>query len=124
MSVQPAGIKKSGTQALKISWTGGHESVYPFRLLRQNCQCALCVDEWSGKPLLARESVAQDLQGLAVNLVGQYALAIQFSDAHSTGIFTFKQLRALCPCEVCAAKIAPAEDKKFLDKSDLRTREA
>jgi len=34
--------------------------------------------------------------------VGNYAIQIQFSDAHATGIYSFDCLRELCPCEECA----------------------
>lgn len=123
-SVQPTGLNKIGTKEFKVTWSDGHASLYSFRYLRQHCQCALCVDEWSGKPLLLRESVSQDLEGLSVKLVGQYAIQIQFSDGHNTGIYTFEHLRKICPCENCKAlaDTAAGEDKKFLDKEDLRKR--
>ena len=98
---RPKELRKLGNKELKIVWEGGHVSLYPFRLLRQNCQCAHCLDEWSGKPILARESVPQNLEGLKVNVVGQYALGIQFSDGHSTGLYTYDHLRGLCPCGDC-----------------------
>jgi DUF971 family protein len=34
--------------------------------------------------------------------VGNYAIHIEFSDGHSTGIYSFDLLRTLCPCEDCA----------------------
>ena len=121
--VRPTELKKLGNRELKISWSDGHQSVYPFRYLRQNCQCALCVDEWSGKPILARESVSQDLEGLKVRVVGQYALGIDFSDGHSTGLYAFEHLRKICPCEACLKKQDGArEEKKYLDKEDLRSK--
>ncbi len=121
-SVQPSGLKKIGTREFEIRWSDDHTSLYGFRYLRQNCQCALCVDEWSGQPVLVRESVSKDLEGLSVNLVGQYALQFGFSDGHSTGIYTFSHLRKVCPCDTCKGRAADPQDKKFLDKSDTRTR--
>jgi len=38
----------------------------------------------------------------AANPVGNYAIQIQFSDSHATGIFSFSHLREICPCEACA----------------------
>ena len=102
VSIHPSRLQKEGDRALKITWDDGHLSAYAFRSLRQNCQCALCVEEWSGKGLLEKEKIPQSLAGLHVAIVGQYALRIDFSDGHNTGIFTFKQLRALCPCPACA----------------------
>ena len=120
--IQPKELRKLGNKDFKIVWADGHESVYSFRFLRQSCQCAHCVDEWSGKPVLVRESVPQDLEGLKVKIVGQYALAIQFSDGHSTGLYAFDHLRKICPCAQCKSQTAEPEDKKFLDKEDLRRR--
>jgi DUF971 family protein len=34
--------------------------------------------------------------------VGRYAIRFHWSDGHSTGIYTFEQLRELCPCPICA----------------------
>ena len=124
--LQPRGLKKLGNKELKITWSDGHESVYGFRFLRQNCQCAHCVDEWSGKALLARESVPADLEGLQVGLIGQYAVRVDFSDGHSTGLYAFKHLRQICPCPVCETgrRNAAPEPKQYMDKSDMRSRES
>jgi DUF971 family protein len=97
----PVELKKSGQQELKITWQDGHRSIFPFRYLRQNCPCAACRDEWSGNRTLDAKSVPEDLKGLLVNLVGNYAVHITFSDQHATGIFSFAYLRKICPCEIC-----------------------
>ncbi len=36
-----------------------------------------------------------------VGQVGNYALALTWGDQHSTGIYTFRHLRALCQCDAC-----------------------
>ncbi len=82
-----------GSRELKIAWEGGSESVYPAALLRRHCPCALCRDEWTGRSTLDPASVPEDLAILKAELVGQYAVAIQFSDGHSTGIYSFENLR-------------------------------
>jgi DUF971 family protein len=33
--------------------------------------------------------------------VGNYAIQITFSDGHSTGIYSYDQLRTICPCPEC-----------------------
>ena len=121
--MSPKGIRKLGNKELKIIWDDGHESVFSFRLLRQNCSCAMCVDERSGKLILDRESIAKDMEGLKADVVGNYALGITFSDGHSTGLFTFDHLRKICPCETCSKNPATkAGDQKYLTKEDLKTR--
>ena len=37
---------------LLIVWGDGHESLYSDRSLRESCECAACIDEWSREPIL------------------------------------------------------------------------
>ena len=120
--IAPKEIRKQGGKSLKITWSDNHPSEYTFRLLRQNCQCAMCVDERSGAQILKKEEVPVALDGLQVNIVGNYALGITFGDGHSTGIFAFKHMRKICPCGTCGAQAATAGDKIYMDKEDLKTR--
>ena len=97
----PVEITRSGEADLRILWRDGHESIYPARFLRQNCRCAGCVEEMTGKALLDAESVGADVAPLSLQLLGSYAIQPRFSDGHDTGIYTFDYLRTICPCEVC-----------------------
>lgn len=89
----------------KIVWQDGHESAFSYLALRRACPCAVCRDEWTGKPLLDPESVPKDLTASRAELVGNYAVAFQFSDGHSTGIYSFESLRGQCPCPACAHRL-------------------
>jgi DUF971 family protein len=87
---------------LLIEWEeGAHEGFYPARALRLACPCAACVEEMSGRPLLDPAGVSPDVRPVSVALVGAYGIRINWSDNHSTGIYTFEQLRRLCPCPRC-----------------------
>jgi ATP-binding protein involved in chromosome partitioning len=88
---------------ITFKWTDGHETIYPARLLRLACRCAGCVEETSGEALLDPKSVADTIRAKGIELVGQYAIQIEWSDGHSTGIYNFRNLRANCPCAPCAA---------------------
>ena len=33
--------------------------------------------------------------------VGNYAIQITFNDGHATGIYSYDQLRTICPCPDC-----------------------
>ena len=99
---RPAQLKKIGQEKFWITWQDGHVSEYTFRSLRQNCPCAECVSELTGRRVLDSESVPGDLKGLSAELVGNYAVHFTFSDQHQTGIYSFKSLRALCPCSECS----------------------
>ncbi|MFN0059091.1 MAG: DUF971 domain-containing protein [Planctomycetota bacterium] len=83
---------------LLIVWADGHESLYEHRALRLACECARCVDEWTHAPLLEEQRVARDITVGKAEPTGNYGVNLFFSDGHSTGIYTFKRLRALCPC--------------------------
>jgi DUF971 family protein len=85
-----------------IEWDAeGHQGFYPARALRLACPCAGCVEEMSGRPILDRSAVPHDIRPLTLSLVGSYGLRVLWSDNHGTGIYTFEQLRRLCPCERC-----------------------
>ena len=87
---------------LRIEWDqNGHEGFFPARDLRLACPCAACVEEMSGRPLLDPSSVAPDIRPVSLALVGAYGLKIQWSDGHSTGIYTFERLLRSCPCQQC-----------------------
>jgi DUF971 family protein len=90
--------------ALRIRWRDGHVSDFPPRLLRIQCRCAGCVDEFTGRPILRPEDVPADVYPLAIHYVGRYALQFDWSDGHSTGIFPFEFLRRICPCHECSGK--------------------
>jgi ATP-binding protein involved in chromosome partitioning len=90
---------------LLIEWEQeGHHVLYPARGLRLACKCAVCVEEMSGRPLLDPAGVPADIRPLSVALVGTYGLRVQWSDGHSTGIYTFEGLLAGCPCARCRSR--------------------
>lgn len=102
--ISPAGMRQSGPRELEITWTDGHVSAYPVAYLRRTCKCAACIDEWTGAPLLKPETVSEDIKPVRIDPVGRYAVHIVWSDGHSSGIYSFDHLRAVCPCVECRAK--------------------
>ncbi len=97
---------------IAVSWADGHESYYPAHLLRCACACAHCVDEMSGRKTLRDEDVSQDVRPLEIHPVGRYAIAIKWSDGHDTGIYSFDQLRRLCPSESSPSESSPSESSR------------
>jgi ATP-binding protein involved in chromosome partitioning len=91
---------------ITLKWSDGHETAYRARDLRLACRCAGCVEETSGRALLDPSTIADTVRAKRIELVGQYAILIEWSDGHSTGIFNFRDLRANCPCEPCIAERA------------------
>ena len=57
----------------------------------------------SGQVLIDPKNVAENIRAKGIDLVGQYAIQIEWSDGHNTGIYNFRDLRGNCPCEACAA---------------------
>lgn len=102
--LEPLDIRLADDRELHIDWPDGHRGRYqPFNL-RAKCPCAACVDEDSGKTILDKRTVPIDISIKTVNQVGRYALAFEFSDHHSTGIYSYEQLRGLCECTECLKK--------------------
>lgn len=91
----PTQIRQAGPRTLAITWSDGHESRYDVRALRLACGCARCVDEWSGEERLDPTSVPEDVHPLRIETVGRYAIQIDWSDGHTTGIYPFRRLREL-----------------------------
>jgi ATP-binding protein involved in chromosome partitioning len=91
----PTQIRQADARHLAIRWADGHESRYEVRALRLACRCAQCVDEWSGAQTLDASTVAEDVHPLNLASVGRYAIRIDWSDGHDTGIYSFRSLREL-----------------------------
>ncbi len=94
-SAVPTRIEQRGPRQLAITWSDGVESVYDVRALRLACSCAQCVDEWTGEGRLDPAAVPDDVRPCAVRPVGRYAIQIDWSDGHDTGIYPFRRLREL-----------------------------
>jgi DUF971 family protein len=80
---------------LTVTWDDGHVSKISAQLLRQECPCAGCVEEFTGKQTLDPSTVSAGTRVLEVSPVGNYALSFVFSDAHRTGIYNWPHLRRL-----------------------------
>ena len=92
---RPVEIRQADPQTLEILWADRGESRFPVRDLRLACNCAICVDEWTGAPQLDPADVAADIHPVRVKTVGRYALNIVWSDGHESGIYPFERLRDL-----------------------------
>ena len=101
----PTDIKQIDPCTLGIEWSDGHKSVYDVRALRLACACAHCVDEWTGVDQLDPKTVPEDVHPEVIAPVGRYAIQIDWSDGHNTGIYPFSRLRSLCPCPLCQSAV-------------------
>jgi ATP-binding protein involved in chromosome partitioning len=91
----PEKIGQHDARTLVVDWVDGAKSLIDVRALRLACGCARCIDEWSGQPLLAPDSIPADVAPQSIQSVGRYAIQIHWSDGHDTGIYPFERLRKL-----------------------------
>ena len=91
-------------EGLTVDWGGGHLSIFGHRMLRGECRCAKCINEWTGQRILDVKALPHDIHALDYIELGRYAIQILWSDAHETGIYSFELLKSLCNCALCDAK--------------------
>lgn len=108
-NTDPEHIAISKSKRVAIDWKDGHRSEYGLEYLRDMCPCASCTGAHGTPPRQpASVSPFQMYQPVlkiqAVESVGHYAIRIQWSDGHNTGIYSYDHLRAICPCPACAAE--------------------
>ncbi len=75
-----------------IEWNSKEKFAVPYFQIRYHCPCAVCVDEHTGKRVLKQEDLDPLVKPTGVRLVGRYAVQIDWSDSHSTGMFHFETL--------------------------------
>src|SRR5690349_10619975 len=113
---EPEHIAISKSKGIKIDWKDGHRSEYDLGYLRDECPCATCTGAHGTTPQKTNYAAASSahkpaadpfkmftptLKMLNVEPVGGYAIRIDWSDGHSTGIYSFDYLREICSCVAC-----------------------
>jgi len=92
---EPEQIELRQNGDLVVTWHDGRVSNYNAYSLRINCPCASCIDEDSGRRTLDPKRVPLDIRIESFEMIGRYAVALHFSDRHSTGLYAFKLLQKL-----------------------------
>jgi len=103
MSPTPAKLDLKRDEKLEITWKDGRHSIYTLTYLRAMCPCAMCKEVRT--PQEKRKSSLNILPGnysnpltiLHAELVGNYALRIDWSDDHGSGIYSFEYLNSIDP---------------------------
>ncbi len=80
---------------LVVDWKDGTYSSIPLIKLRRACQCAYCVDELTGEPVLKPEEVPEDIKIEQFQILGHYAVSIFWSDGHTSSIYPWDFLKKL-----------------------------
>jgi DUF971 family protein len=101
LSADPEHIAISKSKGIKIDWRDSAHSDFDLRFLRDHCPCASCTGVHGTPPERPRQQgspfqlYTPALKIVSVEPVGNYAIRIQWSDGHNTGIYTFEYLREL-----------------------------
>jgi DUF971 family protein len=96
-TLPPTSIRRMpDSQSLAIAWPDGLECDLPLVPLRAQCMCARCVDEITGERIIDVAGIDPDIAVTDLQLVGNYALRIHWSDGHHQGLYTWPHLRQLC----------------------------
>ena len=110
----PAKLDLKRDEKLEILWKDGQRSVYTLAFLRSMCPCAACKmiregrdpHDISPQPVEPKKKTAlnilpgnyaQPLTVVKAELVGNYALQIDWSDDHGSGIYSFEYLWSIRP---------------------------
>jgi DUF971 family protein len=95
VSEPPEAIDLMPDHAVQVSWPGGKRVVIPAKTLRDGCPCAGCIEEMTGRKLLDPATIPGDIHAVSIQPVGNYAIQIEWSDGHATGLYTWATLRAI-----------------------------
>jgi DUF971 family protein len=111
VSYEPEHLAISKSKGIKIDWRDNHHSEYSLAYLRDECPCATCTgahgtepqkSEYSKEVATPFQMYKPTLKMLSVEAVGNYAVRIDWSDGHNTGIYSFDHLRKICNCAECS----------------------
>jgi DUF971 family protein len=109
LQTTPIKLDLKRDERLLIHWQDGVVSTYPVSLLRARCPCAQCKTirqeqdaQAAAKPKRPKLTIlpgdhSAPLSALSAELVGNYAIKIEWSDRHGSGIYSFRYLRDLSP---------------------------
>jgi DUF971 family protein len=96
MNDPPTNIRAlQGDQVLEVTWPDDRVDRLPYRLIRSECPCATCRNEWTGERMLDPRSLRPDLKLVGMENIGTYAIQLAWNDGHSSGLFAWDALRGL-----------------------------
>lgn len=86
-------------RCLRLTWSDGHTGELDYDYVRGYCPCAGCQGHGSG--VIRFHPPARPVAPVGIEPVGHYAISIEWTDRHATGIYRFDFLREICPCPDC-----------------------
>jgi DUF971 family protein len=96
----PTKLTLKRDQGLDVDWPDGQTSHYPLSYLRTMCPCAACKEvraapKQKSSLAILPGNYSAPLTVKSAEKVGNYALRIEWSDDHSSGIYSFQYLREI-----------------------------
>jgi len=89
-------IEQISRDVLLIDWDDAEQSLLFLKILRAACPCAICKEERDNpNPLKVLAYDPQTLELKKWRWIGRYAIGLEWSDGHDTGIYTYDYLREL-----------------------------
>ncbi len=79
-------------RGIVVQWPSGDEQEIHPADLRRRCRCARCINEMTGEPRLDPASVSDDIYPTSIEPMGNYAVAISWSDGHTSSIYPYDGL--------------------------------
>jgi DUF971 family protein len=102
----PAHLELDRARGLTVRWADCTESFYPIDYLRRmspSAEARTLRREMAHNPLTVLPAAPGGegavLTAVEAQLVGNYAIQIQFSDGHKTGIYSWDYLRQIDPAQ-------------------------
>ena len=81
-------------KGIKFFYDGDEKWISP-KILRADCRCARCVDEFSGEQILDKDKVSEDIEPTNISPMGNYAVSVIWSDGHSSSVYPYEVLKNL-----------------------------
>ena len=106
----PQHLDVDKAQGLTVQWADGTSSFFSIEYLRAmspSAEARMLREEMAKNPLTVLPASMGNREGpltaVSAELVGNYAIRFEFSDGHSTGIYSWAYLREIEPGAVAAA---------------------
>ena len=80
---------------IRLQFNDGRQVLLDNRQARLACQCAVCINEMTGKKVLNPAKIRLDIAPKEIIPLGNYAVGISWNDGHSSGIYPYTLLEQL-----------------------------
>ncbi len=90
---RPPQVRWDPARGVVVEHEDGRVFALAARLVRDACACAACVDERTGERRAA--AAPADVRPVSIEPMGNYAVAVAWSDGHTSSVYPYETLEAL-----------------------------